>query len=658
VKNIALSIIVLISITELHAQRKQSRQIQSPDESITTTIEWGNKLYWSVKLKDQQVILPSVIALHLKNGEVFGTDMKDASSRMEKVNSKFETINYKKDEVIDQYTQLTIKCKGGYGVIFRAYNDGVAYRFFTNRKDSLTIENEEVNFNFTADNTAYIPYANDPKEHDKYQTSFENYYQHINLSKFVPDTVAFVPLLVELAGGKKAVITEADLEEYPGMFLQGGKDNNLHGSFAKYVLGVRDNPGNVAQSLITSRADFIAKTSGTRNFPWRVMVISNNDKDLLNNDMVYKLASPSRIKDVSWIKPGKAAWDWWCDWNVSHVNFRAGPNTATYKYFIDFASTNHLEYFLMDASWADGRDLMKVTPGVNLPEILEYANQKKVGIWLWAGSLPMQNKMDEVLDAYSKMGVKGFKVDFMDRDDQKMVRFYYTLAKKAAAPHVLIDYHGAYKPTGLQHTFPNVLNIEGVRGMENEKWQAPDMPPYDATIPFIRMLAGPMDYTPGAMKNGTKSNYKPIYGEPMSAGTRCHQLAMYVVFEAPFEMLSDNPNNYEKEQESTSFIVSIPTTFNETVALESKVGEYAAIARRKGITWYVGALGNWNQQDILIDLSFLGKGNFKADIFRDGINADREATDYIHENIKVSSSDKLSVHLSNGGGWTARIYKE
>ncbi len=441
------------------------------------------------------------------------------------------------------------------------------------------------------------------------------------------------------------------------MFLQqGSQENSLTGRFAPAVLEEVESPYNDAQSLVNKRADYIARTGGTRNFPWRVIVISESDKDLLNNDMVYRLASPPRIKDLSWIKPGKVAWDWWNDWNISHVDFRAGINTATYKYYIDFAAANHIEYILLDAGWSDSKDLMKIEPALNLQEIIDYGARNNVGVWLWGGSLPMVKKMDQVLSTYSRMGIKGFKIDFMDRDEQKMVQFYYQVAGKAAENKLMLDFHGAFKPTGLQRTYPNAMNFEGVRGMENAKWSNTDFPLYDVTIPFIRMVAGPMDYTPGAMINANKNNFRAVNAAPMSQGTRCHQLAMYVVFEAPFEMLSDNPTNYKREQESTNFIAAVPTVFDETLALDGKVGEYVVLAIRKADSWFLGAMSNWNERDISIDLSFLGDGHFEAEVFKDGINADREASDYKREVLKLSRKDKLSVHLSTGGGWVARIY--
>jgi len=658
-KKILQPVLILFISSLVHAQKSKSFNITSPDGNIQLKVGAGSKLQWSVTHQSQAIIAPSSISLKLQSGEVLGDNAQITSSKNEKVNNKIAALNYKKDTVEDDYTQLTLNCNGDYGVIFRAYNDGVAYRFFTKKNDSIIIQSEEADFNFTDDEYAYIPYSNQPHNHDKYECSFENTYQHIKLSQFVKDTVAFAPVLVELANNKKAVITEADLEDYPGMFLTNGKIlTGLSGDFAPYVLEDKQGGHNNLQAYVTKRADYIARTNGTRSFPWRVVVISTSDKDLLNNDMVYRLASPSRVEDVSWIKPGKVAWDWWSDWNISHVDFKAGINTQTYKYYIDFAAANHIEYILLDEGWANSLDIMQIVPEVNLQEIIDYGKQKNVGVWLWGGWLPLDKKIDEALGKYSKMGIKGFKIDFMDRDDQKMVQFYYRMAKKAAEYYLMIDYHGAYKPTGLQRTFPNILNIEAVHGMEQLKWSNPDMPQFDVSIPFIRMIAGPMDYTPGAMRNGTKETFRPINAMPMSQGTRCHQLAMYVMYEAPFEMLSDNPTTYMREQECLNFMSNVPTTFDETVELDGKVSEYAAIARRKGDSWYVGAMSNWNARDITIDLSFLKDGNYEAEIFQDGINADRDATDYKKEVKQVSSKDKLTVHLSNGGGWVAKIRRK
>ncbi|MFD2832378.1 glycoside hydrolase family 97 protein [Christiangramia antarctica] len=643
----------------LYAQKNQNFSLSSPDDKIHISVVSDEGLKWSVRHENLQILAPSTIAIKLAGGEVLGAG-KITSSKPQNINRKIEALNYKKEIVEDVYHQLTLNFKGSYGVIFRAYNDGVAYRFFTNKKDSLTIENEVAEFNFQEDYKVYIPYVNNEfenGEYDMYQISFENTYDYVHLSEVVKDTAAFAPILVELVDGVKAAITEADLESYPGMFLERGeKDSSLKGDFAHYPLEEVQGGHNNLQSFVSKRASYIAKTEGSRNFPWRVLIISEEDKELLNNDMVYRLASPSRIKDVAWIKPGKVAWDWWNDWNISNVDFRAGINTKTYKHYIDFASENNIENILLDEGWAESEDIMKVVPDINLQEIIDYAEEMNVGVWLWGGWLPLDRKTDEALSTYSKMGVKGFKVDFMDRDDQKMVNFYYKIAKKAAEYNLMIDFHGAYKPTGLQRTYPNVMNFEGVQGLEHVKWSNPDFPKYDSTIPFIRMLAGPIDYTPGAMRNANKKNFRDIRSKPMSQGTRAHQLALYVLYEAPFNMLADSPTSYMEEPESTKFIASVPTTFDQTLALDGEVSKYAAIARLKEDTWYVGVITDWDARELTIDLSFLPDGNYEAVIFKDGINADRDGTDYVREVLKVNSGMELQTKMASGGGWAARIY--
>ncbi len=644
----------IAAISAVQAQKTYS--LISPNGDVQININAAAKLTWSVLQQSQIIIAPSAIGMHLQNGEVLGNNAQIISTKKENINAIIPALFYKKDTIVDNYTQLTLNYKGDYGVIFRAYNDAVVYRFFTKKKDSITIQSEDAEFNFASDDSAWIPYSNDPHNGDKYQCSFENIYQHIPLSQFVKDTVAFAPVLIDLPNNKKALITEADLEEFPGMFLTNATNGfGLRADHAPYALEQLQNERNPVQALVTKRADYIARTQGTRNFPWRVVVISNNDKDLLNNDMVYRLASPNRVTDVSWIKPGKVAWDWWNDWNISHVDFHAGINTETYKYYIDFASANHIDFILLDEGWSDDKDIMKIVPAIDLKEIISYAAQKNVGVWLWMGSYPLDEKMEEIFTTYSKMGVKGFKIDFMDRDDQPMVDYYYRVAKAAADNHIMVDFHGAYKPTGLNRTYPNVVNFEGVHGLEQMKWGHDDQVTYDVSIPFIRMVAGPMDYTPGAMRNATKQSFRPINDMPMSQGTRCHQLAMYIMFEAPFEMLSDNPNAYIREQESTNFISAVPTTFDETIAIDGKVGEYCLIARRKGSTWYIGAMNNWTDRDMTVDLSFLKTGNYQATIFKDGVNADRDATDYATETKPVSATDKLTLHLASGGGWAAKI---
>jgi alpha-glucosidase len=389
------------------------------------------------------------------------------------------------------------------------------------------------------------------------------------------------------------------------------------------------------------------------------LLLSNSDRELLNNDMMQKLASPSRVTDISWIRPGKVAWDWWNDWNVSRVNFKAGINTETYKYYIDFAAANKLEYIIMDEGWSNDTSLLDISPAIDLESIIQYGRQRNVGVILWSTMYAAIKNTDSLFAHYSRMGVKGFKIDFLDRDDQQMVKRVYDVAAIAAKYKLVLDYHGMYKPSGLQRTYPNVVNCEGVRGLENYKWSTEtSVPEYDAQIPFIRMLAGPMDYTPGAMRNAARSAFRPINSMPMSLGTRCHQLAMYTLYEAPLQMLSDNPTAYLQDSTCTRFIAAFPTVFDETVAIDGTVGEFAAIARRKGSTWYIGALTDWTARDLDIPLSFLGEGDYEAEVFSDGINAERDGTDYQRAILSVQRTSSIHLHMAKGGGWAAIIRKK
>ncbi|MGI4738340.1 MAG: glycoside hydrolase family 97 protein [Janthinobacterium lividum] len=653
---------LLLAGPAAYAQPTPIYHVKSPDGKLDLTVQAGPVLRWAVQHEATVVLAPSPIALTLAGGEVLGHQAVVQSARTTAVNATIAAPIYKKREVVDNYNQLTLNLKGGYGLIARAYNDGVAYRFFTTRKGRLTIEREEATFNFAQDYPALLPFVRDLRvPTDQYMSSFESLYTPLALGQLPAkkDTLAFLPSLVALGEGKKAVLVEADVEDYPGMLLRGAATGgpSLHGDFARYPAEEKAGGFHNMQLVVPRRESYLARTSGTRCFPWRAVVVSTADKDLLNSDMVYKLAAPSRVKDTSWIRPGKVAWDWWNDWNLTHVDFQAGINTATYKYYIDFAAAHKLEYVILDEGWSDEQDILKISPEVDLAALLAYGQQRGVGIMLWANWRALAEKTDAAYAQYAGMGVKGFKVDFLDRDDQKMVVSSYELARKAAEHHLLVDFHGMHKPDGLMRTYPNVVNYEGVKGLENSKWTPhDDVPRYDATLPFIRMVAGPLDYTPGAMRNATKAEFRPSNALPMSQGTRCHQLALYVVLEAPLQMLADSPSAYQKEPESTDFIAAVPTTFDQTVALEGKVGEYVALARQKAGTWYVGALTNWDARSLTLDLSFLGPGRYEAVIFRDGVNADRDATDYVREVVPVAAGDKLTFNMRNGGGWAARIY--
>ncbi len=634
--------------------------LQSPDNDITVTIEVGEQITYAVAHGNTCVLAPSAIGMTLKDGTKLGMKPVVKSTKTRSVNQSVKTKLYKRAEIPEVYNELTLTFKGNYKVIFRAYDEGVAYRFETDFRKPIIVESETADFNFNADYQGVIPYvlrrAGQEGEliSQQFYNSFENTYTHTNLSQMDPDKLAFLPLLVELKDGKKVVITEADLEDFPGLYLRNENGNNglsaVHAGYPK----VREQGGhNNLQWIVKERENYIAKVEGKRSFPWRCMVISENDGELADSDLVYLLGSPSRINDADWIKPGKVAWDWWNSWNLYGVDFKAGINNDTYKYYIDFASQYGIEYVILDEGWAVNKqaDLFQVVPEIDIKELVDYGAARNVGIVLWVGYAAIDKDMEHVCQHYSDMGVKGFKVDFMDGDDQMIVDFYYRMAETAAKHHLFIDFHGAYKPTGLHRTYPNVLNHEGVYGLEQAKWDnQSDLVTNEVTIPFIRMLAGPMDYTQGAMKNGNNYNFAALYNEPMSQGTRCRQLAEYVIFESPFNMLCDSPSNYMREDECTRFIASVPTVWDETVVLDGKVGEYLVIARRKDFRWYVGAITNWDERDIEIDLGVLPNFGAKSGhIFRDGINANRAARDYVSETVQVMGN-KIKLHLAKGGG--------
>ena len=627
--------------------------LKSPDGKIVVTVAEGNHVTYSVEREGIRLLAPSQISMTLVGGYVYGGKDSFKVSR-KSVDQTLPARNFKRAQVRDHYNEMTLSTSA-YSIIFRAYDDGVAYRFVAGGKaGEFAVAYEQAEFAFPYDYMAYIPYERDGGSlEEQFFNSFENTYSHHMVSKWEKGRIAFLPLTLEAANGIKLCITESDLRDYPGMYLinqDGGR--SLRGVFANCPSQVVQGGHNELQGLIRSRHNYLVRTTSPRNFPWRVIVIAKEDRQLAESDLTWRLATPASGTDWSWVKPGKVAWDWWNDWNVTGVDFESGVNNETYKHYIDFASEHGIEYVILDEGWAVNKqaDLMQVVPEIDLPMLCNYAKEKNVGLILWAGYWAFNRDMEGVCRHYSAMGVKGFKIDFMDRDDAEMVNFYEKAASVAAKYHMVVDFHGAFKPSGIQRTYPNVLNFEGIHGLEQMKWCPPevDQVTYDVTVPFTRLVAGPADYTQGAMRNATRANYYPSNSEPMSQGTRCHQLAEYIVFDAPLTMLCDSPSKYRREEECTSLIASIPTVWDETIALQGKIAEYVVIARRSGSKWYVGALGNWDARDLEIDLSRLGIGAKQGEAYVDGINAHRAASDYRREKVSVNGTWK--VHLAPGGG--------
>ena len=655
---------VFLFVTAFVAQAApKAFSLSSPDGKLNVSVEVGQTVVYSLSHGGTAILSPSEISMTLSGGIIYGENSRFIGKKERSINESINASFYKKDIVSDNFNELTLRFKG-FNIVFRAYNDGMAYRFVSLSEKPFAVIDEKAEFAFPEDQKAYVPYVRKSKSFDaQFFNSFENTYEHIALSEWDRERLAFLPLVVEAADGKKVCITESDLLNYPGMYLYNGNaGNTLSGVYAKYPDQVKQGGHNMLQMLVESRKDCIAEFERGESFPWRIVIVSENDAQLADNDMVYRLAKPAaEDSDYSWVRPGKVAWDWWNDWNLYGVDFEAGINNETYKYYIDFASSHGIEYVILDEGWAVNKkaDLMQVVPEIDLEELVSYASDRNVGLILWAGYWAFDRDMENVCRHYSEMGIKGFKVDFMDRDDQVMVDFHHRAAKMAAKYHLMLDFHGTYKPAGLNRTYPNVINYEGVFGLEQMKWNASvDQVTYDVTIPFIRMVAGPFDYTQGAMRNATKNNFRAVNSEGMSQGTRCRQLAEYVVFESPLNMLCDSPSNYMAEKECTEFIASVPTVWDETRALDGKIADYVAIARRSGDTWYVGAMTDWTARNMELDFSFLGEGEFVMEIYRDGANAHRAAKDYVKEIVPVPASGKVNIHMAPGGGFAARIVRK
>jgi len=641
-------ILIVFLLAACHASA-QDHILKSPDGTIELKVSYDTLVHWQVVKGGKQLILPSEISMEMATEK-----FPSAKDRIKKVETSDVSeivrpvVAHKDSEIRDMYRQMTMEFKSGFTLVFRAYNDGVAYRFLTAFKGNVIVLNEKAEINFPEGTKAWYPVEEGFMSHNERQ------YISTSLDTIKEDHLASLPALFK-TGGINVLVTESDLEDYPGMWLRGNGSNSLKAVFPYYpdeerLYGDRN-------LRVVSRRDFMAETVGERSFPWRAFVITDSDAGLVESNLTYLLAGDCRMDDTGWIKPGKVAWDWWNSLNIYGVDFRAGINTETYKYYIDFAAEYGLEYIILDEGWYRLGDVLDVVPAIDMEELCAYAESKDVGIILWVVWNTLDNKLDSALARYQAWGAKGIKVDFMQRDDQKVVNYYWRVAEKAAQHKLLVDFHGSYKPTGLRRTWPNVLTREGVKGLENTKWSYEITPDHDLTIPFIRMVAGPMDYTPGAMVNYDSVNFRPMFNRPASMGTRVHQMAMYVAYESPLQMLADNPSNYRKEHECTEFIAGVPVVWDETRVLEAAVGDYLVVARRSGEDWFIGAMTDWKGREFEIDLSFLGGGEYKAVIFSDGINADRYTQDYKKSETVLSKDDKLKIKMAPGGGYVARITK-
>ena len=644
-----LLLLTFVAVFTKEGYAQSSYDLRSPDGRIEIKIGTAGQLRYDVLLKGRPVLANCTISLDVEHNKL-GLQPKVMDAKPRSSDQMVEpVVRQKFAKIRDQYNELRLNMVGGYAVVFRAYNEGAAYRFETSMpQERVKIYGEESAFNFPENFVVYYP------QEESFFSHNERKYLPQRLSEIASASLATLPAVVDVKEGAKIAIGESDLESYPGLWLKGTGGNGLAATFPPYPL--KENLTGDRDYKVVESADYIAVTAGTRTFPWRVIGIADRDGDLLTNQIVYLLERPSLVQDTSWIKPGKVAWDWWNANNVYGVDFKAGINTETYKYYIDFAAKYGLPYIILDEGWYKLGNVLEVVPEINMDELAAYARQKNVGIILWVVWKTLDDQLIPALDQFQKWGVKGIKVDFMQRSDQILIDYYYRVSKECAKRKMLVDFHGNQKPATMTRTWPNLISTEGVRGMEWSKWSAESEPKHNVTLPFTRMFLGPMDYTPGAMRNATKTTFAPIHGQPMALGTRCHQLAMYVVFESPLQMLSDSPSNYMREPEIMEFLAPVPTEWDETKVLDGRIADYVVVARRNGRDWYVGAMTDWTPRNLEIDLSFLPDGNFTMEAYQDGVNADRNASDYKKKTTQVNKTTKVKLPLASGGGWAARIH--
>jgi alpha-glucosidase len=630
------------------AKAATTHHVASPNGRIDVAVDTGARLSYDVTFDDKPLLRGATLSLTVDHARL-GVQPNVKSTRWRHFDGKIEPpVRQTAAVLAEVYNELRLECEGGTSVVFRAYDQGVAYRFETTLPASqVKITAEEASFAFAADDFVYYP------REDTFFSHNERRFEHLHLGEIAPGALASLPAVVETAGGPKVAIAESDVEDYPGLWLRGTGGPGLTATFPGYPLKeklVKDRDFRVEKA-----ADTIAVTRGTRTFPWRVLGIAEKDTDLVANTLVYLLARPSQIKDTSWIRPGKVAWDWWNALGLRGVNFTPGVNTQTYKYFIDFASRNGIEYIILDEGWYKPGDLLSVVPAIDMKEIVAYARQKNVGVILWVVWKTLDDQFEPALAQFEKWGIKGLKVDFMQRDDQIVMGFYQRVCRALAARKMVVDFHGGLRAVLLTRTWPNLLTNEGVQGMEHLKWSNVSDPEHNVTLPFTRMFLGPMDYTPGAMVNATREAFKINFKQPMSLGTRCHQLAMYVVYESPLQMLADTPTNYEKEPEIMAFLGPVPTVWDETRVIDGRIGDYVVVARRRGHDWYLGAMTDWTPRDLKIDLSFLRAGPFSMTTYEDGPDAARIGSDYRKSTSAVDGKTTLAIRLAPGGGWVARL---
>lgn len=646
------AVLLTLVLTGVATAQQSSYELQSPNGHNKVRIQAGEHLTYDVLVNDKIVLGSSSLSIDVDHNTL-GLNPVIKSAKPSSVDRELVSpVPQKSAKIRENYSELRLEMSGNYAVVFRAYNEGIAYRIETNlAQREVKIYNEEVKLNFAGDYNVYYP------KEESFFSHNEREFIRLALKEIPKSSLASLPAVVDTSEGIKLVVAESDVDDYPGLWLRGNNDNSLVATFPPYPL--KEELKNDRNLRVVQGADYVAVTNGTRTFPWRLIGVAEKDADIITNQLVYLLAKPSQIQDTSWIKPGKVAWDWYNANNIYGADFKSGINTQTYKYYIDFASKYGIEYIILDEGWYKLGNVLEVVPEMNIEELVAYGKQKNVGIILWVVWKTLDDQFDAAMAQYEKWGVKGLKVDFMQRDDQPVMNFYQKVCREAARRKLLVDFHGAIRPATMTRTWPNLVNTEGVRGLEQNKWSKYANPEHNVTIPFTRMFLGPMDYTPGAMVNsGVEKNFAAVFERPMSLGTRCHQLAMYVVYESPLQMLADSPTLYLSEPELMhTFLAPVPTVWEETKVLDAKIGDYVVVARRQKTDWWVGAMTDWTPRELEIDFSFLGNSNYQLVSYQDGPNADRFGSDYKTTRSVVNKTTRLKIKMAPGGGWAGRLYK-
>ena len=644
-KDLLLTTFFSIVVISSHAQEYS---LASPDGFLTAKISIRGTASVELSKGNEKLLKLDEIDLVAVDGQLKGLRVKNSTNQSVS-NTVIPIVKEKSASYLENYNELNIGFKSDKGLTFRLYNEGIAYRFTTSAKDSLTIITENLNIHFhESDSTRY-------QSSQSFNSSYETPYEHDRFGEMKGGKLCNLPLLTEKQNGSLVMVTESDLYDYPGLWLGNRGNAVLEGLHPPYPR-TNNYSGNVySHGQILETYDLIAKVKGVRTYPWRIFAVADNEVDLIQNNLVYLLARSSELEDISWIRPGVVMFDWWAKKYIYGVDFKSGINTKTAKYFIDFCAAQGFRYFLFDDGWCPKDDLLSVNPDLDMEVVTSYAAEKGVDIMLWVIWHALERQWNDVFDQFEKWGIKGIKMDFMNRDDQKMVQFYESVARKAAEKKMVVNFHGAYKPSGLRRKYPNVLTREALIEFEYNGWTEYVTPEHHNLLPYIRMFTGPMDYIPGTTRNSTKNSFRKSGDFPMGQGTRAHAMALFVILNSPMTMLPDSPSDYYREQECTDFLANIPVEWDETRLLKGKIGRYTILGRRAGDDWFVGAITDWDARTFSLNTHFLNTGKYQVDIVSDGINADTRAEDYKRSTIYIQKGENIELNMFSGGGWVARF---